>query len=134
VVEHERQVNKQRVILEALSAELNEFDTKDTVGLQHQLINIQNMDKDISAALLYLQQTQNQVRNALEKYRQAENNQRGMIELLQKNVERHRINQMTPSQQAYRNFLKDIKRLWFYRSKVEHINHPLRCFISYAWE
>ena len=135
----ERLLSEQTKQLEELLSELGATITKETTKdetavLEKQMANVTAGDKDVEAARRRFASLQKAAREAQQRLKVEERSQQERVEWMQKQIELFKVKGMSPSQLSFRNFLKDVKRLSILRSLKDHTPHPLRCFISYAWE
>jgi hypothetical protein len=134
LLQREQLLNEQTQHLEQLLAELISTIVVDTTALQQQISSVVAGDKDVDAARRRFVSLQKAAKDAQQSLIAEERRQRERVEWLQKQMELYRIKGMSPAQLAFRNYLKDVKRLSNVRHQLEHTPFPLRCFISYAWE
>ena len=130
----EQLISEQTKQLEQLLAELVSTTSGDVTTLQQQMSVVAAGDKDVDSARRRFASLQKVAKEAQHSLVVEERRQRERVEWLQKQMELYRVKGMSPAQLAFRNFMKDIKRLSLVRSQLEHTPYPLRCFISYAWE
>jgi hypothetical protein len=140
--ERQAQVEKQEELLteqikqlSGLLHELAQTPTSNQIAPLHQQISAVTVgNKDVDSARRRFAGLQKAAQEAQQKLREEEQRQRERVEWLQKQIELYQVKGMSPAQKSYRNYLKDVKRLTIVQNYREHSPHPLRCFISYAWE
>jgi hypothetical protein len=101
---------------------------------QKQMSAVASGNKDVDSARLRFASLHKVAHDAQQKLKEEEKRQRERVEWLQKQIELFQLKGMSPAQLSFRNYLKDVKRLPMVHNHIERTPHPLRCFISYAWE
>eukprot|EP00026_Physarum_polycephalum_P000779 Phypoly_transcript_00780.p1 GENE.Phypoly_transcript_00780~~Phypoly_transcript_00780.p1 ORF type:complete len:860 (+),score=157.24 Phypoly_transcript_00780:1425-4004(+) len=152
VEQREQLLSEQTTQLEQLLAELVTAPSTDVSALHTQMEVVVKGDKDVDSARRRFSSMQKKAKAAQKALVEEERRQRERVVWLQKQMEIFHTKGMSPAQRAFRNFLKDVKRLASVRQleqaarplgtsmppsdthQIEYTPHPLRCFISYAWE
>ena len=124
----EQLISEQTKQLEQLLAELVSTTSGDVTTLQQQMSVVAAGDKDVDSARRRFASLQKVAKEAQHSLVVEERRQRERVEWLQKQMELYRVKGMSPAQLAFRNFMKDIKRLSLVRSQLEHTAYPPSLF------
>ena len=120
--------------LEQLLSELAVTNNDETSALQQQMSAVATGDQDVDAARRRFASLQKSAKDAQQRLKVEERRQHERVEWMQRQMELYKMKGMSPSQLSFRNYLKDVKHISILRHLKDHMPHPLRCFISYAWE